>query len=174
MGHIRPIASISLFSLSDGNVCCEHKIIITGHFHAAAAPGLFTAGRGASLLLQICSEDSDSLVYRDSIVLYLKGSQSQLNVESGCHSGVLRQEGKDGVMHPKQRDEEQGGFSQPSKGKPFRETQSETSHEITQMMQRPSEHETFTFNVSIARSVGARWISSAALNVRSEAALPAL
>lgn len=51
-----------------------------------------------------------------SIVLYLKGSQSQLDVQSGCHSSALRQECKHGVVHPKQRDEEQSGFSQPSEG----------------------------------------------------------
>lgn len=44
---------------------------------------------------------------------YLEGSQAQLNVEPGCHSGVLGQEGKHSVVHPKQRDEEQSGFSQP-------------------------------------------------------------
>lgn len=49
----------------------------------------------------------------DSEVLYLKGAQSQLDVESGCYSSVLRQEGKYSVVHPKQRNQEQGGFCQP-------------------------------------------------------------
>lgn len=49
--------------------------------------------------------------------VYLKGSQTQLNVKSGCYTCVLRQEGKYGVMHPKQRDEEQGGLGQPPKEK---------------------------------------------------------
>lgn len=51
-----------------------------------------------------------------AVALYLKGSQPQLDVQPGCHSSVLRQEGKYCVVHPKQRDEEQGGFSQPPEG----------------------------------------------------------
>lgn len=52
-----------------------------------------------------------------SLVLYLKRAQSKLDVESGCYPSVLRQEGKYSVMHPKQRNEKEGGFSQPPKGK---------------------------------------------------------
>lgn len=42
-------------------------------------------------------------VILNSIVLYLKGAQSQLDVESGSDSSVLGQEGKYSVVHPKQR-----------------------------------------------------------------------
>lgn len=50
----------------------------------------------------------------DSLLLwfYLERSQSQFDVKSGHHTRVLRQEGKHSVVHPKQRDEEQCGFSQ--------------------------------------------------------------
>lgn len=47
---------------------------------------------------------------------YLEGAQPQFDVKSGRHSGVLWQEGKHCVVHPEQRDEKQGGFSQPPEG----------------------------------------------------------
>lgn len=50
------------------------------------------------------------------IALYLEGAQTQLDVKSGCHSGVLWQEGENCVVHPEQGDEKQGGFSQPPVG----------------------------------------------------------
>jgi len=50
-------------------------------------------------------------------VLYLKGSQAQFDVQPGCYSSVFRQKGKYSVVHPKQRNEEKGGFSQPPEAK---------------------------------------------------------
>lgn len=46
-------------------------------------------------------------------IQHLKGAQPQLDVQSGCDAGVLRQEGKHCVVHPEQRDQKKGGFSQP-------------------------------------------------------------
>lgn len=48
-----------------------------------------------------------------SFVFYLKGSQAELDEDSGLCSCVFWQEGKHHVVHPKQRDEEQSGFGQP-------------------------------------------------------------
>lgn len=44
---------------------------------------------------------------------YLKRAQAQLDVQSGRDAGVLRQEGKHCVVHPKQRDQKKSGFGQP-------------------------------------------------------------
>lgn len=46
-------------------------------------------------------------------IQHLEGAQPQLDVQSGRDAGVLRQEGEHCVVHPKQRNKEQGGFSQP-------------------------------------------------------------
>lgn len=46
-------------------------------------------------------------------IRHLEGAQPQLDVQPGRDAGVLRQEGEHCVVHPKQRDKEQGGFSQP-------------------------------------------------------------
>lgn len=47
---------------------------------------------------------------------HLKGSQAQFDVEPGRDSCVLGQEGKDRVVHAKQRDEEQRGLGQSPAG----------------------------------------------------------
>ena len=44
---------------------------------------------------------------------HLKGTKAELDVESRCLSGVLRQESKYSVVHAKQRDQEQRGLGQP-------------------------------------------------------------
>ena len=46
-------------------------------------------------------------------VFHLKGSQTQLDEDSGLCSRVFWQEGKHHVVHPKQRDQEQSGLGQP-------------------------------------------------------------
>lgn len=46
-------------------------------------------------------------------IQHLKWAQPQLDVQSGCDAGVLRQEGKHCVVHSEQRDEKKSGFSQP-------------------------------------------------------------
>lgn len=100
----RAIVNVSsLFSLPD---CCEKGSILRAFYYYSSLKKHF------ELHLMYLG----SLCRCLSIVLYLKGSQSQLDVQSGCHSSALRQECKHGVVHPKQRDEEQSGFSQPSEG----------------------------------------------------------
>lgn len=71
----------------------------------------------------------NSLFCSFSLVSHLKGAQAQLDVESGCYARVLRQEGKYGVVHSEQRDEEQGGFSQPPAGKDKQRDASENKDE---------------------------------------------
>lgn len=46
-------------------------------------------------------------------IRHLKGAQAQLDVQSGCDAGALRQEGEHCVVHPEQRDQKKGGFRQP-------------------------------------------------------------
>ncbi len=60
-------------------------------------------------------------------VFYLKGSQTELDEDSGLCSRVFWQEGKHHIVHPKQWDEEQSGFGQPpahNLKKPMRTTYS--------------------------------------------------
>lgn len=46
-------------------------------------------------------------------VFYLERAKTELNEDPSLSSGVLRQEGKHHVVHPKQRDEKQSGLGQP-------------------------------------------------------------
>lgn len=46
-------------------------------------------------------------------VFYLKGSQTELDEDSGLCSGVFWQEGEHHVVHSKQWDEKQSGLGQP-------------------------------------------------------------
>lgn len=69
---------------------------------------------GSSSYLSHYQSLFQSIIYIKTIYyLYLKGSKTQLDVQSGRNSSGLRQEGEHCVVHPEQRDEEQGGFSQP-------------------------------------------------------------
>lgn len=54
-----------------------------------------------------------SLRFFHHFIHHLKGAQPQLDVQSGCDTGVLRQEGKHRVVHPEQRDQKKSWFRQP-------------------------------------------------------------